>query len=283
MKFTYNYLWRQLAQVYDTNEAKSIIKLVLEKQFGLTPTDVYCGKVESLSEDEDAVLEMILIRLKNSEPVQYVLGMAEFCGRDFVVHPGVLIPRPETAELVSYMIKDMAGNEESNRDMNILDIGTGSGCIAVSLSLAIKGAHITAWDVSDVAIKIAEENSKRFGADVEVHCMDALNPPPDNDRWNVIVSNPPYIRDMEKPEMDRNVLDFEPEMALFVPDDDPLLFYRAIADYGKIALKHGGRLYFEVNPVYVSETMKMLSEKEFKNVVSVDDDFGKQRFVKCIR
>jgi len=283
MKFTYDYLWRTLARVYDDAEAKSIVKLLLEKRFGLSQTDVYCGKVELLEEEKDVVLDEMMVRLMEYEPVQYVLENAEFCGHDFFVQQGVLIPRPETAELVNYIIKEVNGSRVLDDCVSILDIGTGSGCIAVSLSLGIPQSKVSAWDLSDVAIGISRENAKRLGADVDICSVDALQPPSDVDKWDIIVSNPPYVCENERTEMEKNVLDYEPEMALFVEDNDPLLFYRAIAEYAKKALKSDGGLYFEINPMYVNDIVMMLSEKEYKDVVSMEDDFGKKRFVKCIR
>ena len=283
MKFTYDYLWRTLARVYDDAEAKSIVKLLLEKRFGLSQTDVYCGKVELLEEEQDVVLDGMMVRLMEHEPIQYVLENAEFCGHDFFVQQGVLIPRPETAELVGHIIKEVNGSLVLDDCVSILDIGTGSGCIAVSLSLGIPQSKVSAWDLSDAAIRISRENAKRLGADVDVCSVDALQPLCDVDKWDIIVSNPPYVCENERTEMEKNVLGYEPEMALFVEDNDPLLFYRAIAEYAKKALKSDGGLYFEINPMYVDETMMMLSEKGYKNVISIEDDFGKKRFVKCIR
>jgi release factor glutamine methyltransferase len=281
MKFTYDYLWRQLAKIYDAGEAKSIVKLVLERRFGLSSADVYCGKTESLSEQDAAELGEMMARLENHEPVQYVLGTAEFCGRDFIVGEGVLIPRPETAELVNLMIEDVDMEYQSDKNVTILDVGTGSGCIAVSLSLAIQHSQVFAWDLSDAAIEICSENARKFSADIDISKVDALHPPHDIRRWDIIVSNPPYICDREKNDIDRNVLDFEPGMALFVPDENPLMFYRAIAIYAKEALKGNGKLYFEINPIYSTELTDMLSDMAFAEVKLVKDEFGKQRFVKC--
>lgn len=283
MKFTYDYLWRTLARVYDDAEAKSIVKLLLEKQFGLSQTDVYCGKVELLEEEQDAALDEMMIRLMDHEPIQYVLKNAEFCGHDFFVQQGVLIPRPETAELVKNIIEDVDSSRDPAASVSILDIGTGSGCIAISLSLGILQSRVSAWDLSDVAISISRENAKRLGADVDVCSVDALHPPFDVEKWDIIVSNPPYVCENERTEMEKNVLDYEPEMALFVDDEDPLLFYRAIAEYAKSALKPAGGLFFEINPMYVKDIVMMLSEKEYKDIVSMEDDFGKKRFVKCRR
>jgi release factor glutamine methyltransferase len=281
MKFTYDYLWRTLARVYEAGEAKSVIKLLLEKRFGLSQTDVFCGKVESLGKNEDIELDKMLNRLMSHEPIQYVLGEAEFGGYEFFVRQGVLIPRPETAELVNDIIEDVSDSRDPDSRVSILDIGTGSGCIAVSLSLAIPGCKVSAWDLSDMAIDISRENAKKLGADAEICRIDALHPPCDVKKWDVIVSNPPYICENERTEMEKNVLDYEPEMALFVPDDDPLRFYRAIAQYAGRALKIGGSLYFEINPVYEKEMVKMLSDKGFKSIVLMEDSFGKKRFVKC--
>ena len=283
MKFTYDNLWRTLARVYDDAEAKSIVKLLLEKRFGLSQTDVYCGKVELLEEEQDAVLDEMMVRLMDHEPIQYVLENAEFCGHDFFVQQGVLIPRPETAELVKNIIEGVDSNRDPAACVSILDIGTGSGCIAVSLSLGIPQSNVSAWDLSDVAISISRGNAKRLGADVDVCSVDALHPPYDVEKWDIIVSNPPYVCENERTEMEKNVLDYEPEMALFVDDNDPLLFYRAIAEYAKKALKPEGSLYFEINPIYVNDIVMMLSEKDFHDVASMEDDFGKRRFVKCRR
>lgn len=283
MKFTYDNLWRTLARVYDDAEAKSIVKLLLEKRFGLSQTDVYCGKVELLEEEQDAVLDEMMARLMDHEPIQYILEKAEFCGHDFFVQQGVLIPRPETAELVKNIIEDVDSNRDPATCVSILDIGTGSGCIAISLSLGIPQSKVSAWDLSDAAISISRKNAKKLGADVDVCSVDALHPPYDVEKWDIIVSNPPYVCEKERTEMEKNVLDYEPEMALFVDDNDPLLFYRAIAEYAKTALKPEGSLYFEINPMYVNDIVMMLSEKEFNDVASMEDDFGKRRLVKCRR
>lgn len=280
MKFTYDYLWRQLATVYEPAEARSIVRLVLESRFSLSATDVYCGKVETLSAAQDAELSAILCRLMLCEPVQYVLGTADFFNHSFIVRPGVLIPRPETEELVRRILTGIADCCSTDRSPAILDIGTGSGCIAVSLSLALPCAHVTAWDISDTAIAIARGNARRLGAEVDICHVDALHASCEQKLWDVIVSNPPYICCKEQREMHRNVLDYEPSEALFVPDSDPLLFYRAIADYARTALKDDGRLYFEINPLYADETKQMLCHRGF-TVMVLKDDEGKQRFIAC--
>lgn len=274
---TYEKLWNRLCTVYDAGEAKAIVRMVLDERFGLSAADVYCGKVTQLSSDEQAELEKIMLRLKQAEPVQYVLGWANFCNRQFSVSSGVLIPRPETEELCSWITKDVGNRQQPA----ILDIGTGSGCIAISLALDIKGSAVSAWDISTDALRIAKENAARLGAGINIMKQDALTPPQDADRWDVIVSNPPYICEKEKAEMERNVLDNEPAIALFVPDNDPLLFYRAIALYGTKALKPKGMLFFEINAAYAAETCNMLRQLGYVDVEARNDLFGKARMVRA--
>lgn len=275
---TYTDLWQQLATVYDTGEAKAIVRYVLDVRFHLSAADVYCGKVTQLSSDDTAALEKIMHRLAQAEPVQYVLGEAGFCGHTFRVAPGVLIPRPETEELVADMQSVLVAECPSAR---ILDVGTGSGCIAVSMALALPDSRVTAWDISADALRIAADNARQLGASVRFVEQDALRPPlGEAGQWDAIVSNPPYICRREKAGMERNVLDYEPGEALFVPDDDPLLFYRAIARYGVEALSPGGWLWFEINPLYADSLTAMLRNLGYGQVETKADQFGKQRFVK---
>lgn len=275
---TYDELWRRLVTVCDVGEAKAIVRLVLDERFGLSATDVYCGKVTQLSADEQAELEKIMQRLEHAEPVQYVLGIENFCGRIFHVESGVLIPRPETEELCRWITEICIMPNPA-----ILDIGTGSGSIAISLALDVKGAKVLAWDISDDALRIAHDNAARLGSVVTIVKQDALNPPLDEDKWDVIVSNPPYICDREKAEMESNVLDHEPALALFVPDDDPLRFYRSIAEYAVKALKTSGMLFFEINALYAEEMIAMLSALGYSDIEVRIDQFGKQRFIKAIK
>lgn len=274
---TYEKLWNRLCTVYDAGEAKAIVRMVLDERFALSAADVYCGKVTQLSSDEQAELEKIMLRLEQAEPVQYVLGWANFCNRQFSVAPGVLIPRPETEELCSWITEDVGNRQQPA----ILDIGTGSGCIAISLALDIKGSAVSAWDISTDALRITKKNAASLGADINIMKQDALTPPQDADRWDVIVSNPPYICEKEKAGMERNVLDNEPAIALFVPDNDPLLFYRAIALYGTKALKPKGMLFFEINAAYAAETCNMLRQLGYVDVEARNDLFGKARMVRA--
>lgn len=272
---TYPDLWRALAPTCGEGEAKAIVRTVLEVRFGLSLTDIYCGGVERLTASEAAELQGLMARLSAGEPVQYVLGEADFCGRTFRVASGVLIPRPETEELCQWIVEDNQGFKG-----NILDIGTGSGCIAVTLALALQGADVEAWDISPDALRIAKGNAKRLEAHVEFNEQDALAPPTDKGKYDIIVSNPPYICAHERQSMERNVLDHEPYTALFVPDDAPLLFYRAIATYAAQALRPGGSLYFEINPIHAADLEAMLRSLHYNNVELRRDQFGKWRMAK---
>ena len=281
----YETLWQRLTDIYETGEAKAIVRLVLEVRFGLTMTDILCGKIEKLTAEEQKDLNHIIQRLETGEPVQYVLGEAEFGGRTFHVEPGVLIPRPETYELCQWIIEERRGKKEEGRNTSILDIGTGSGCIACTLAAELADAEVTAWDISDDALRIATENAKRTNVHVSFEKVDVLNTSLLNRErpatgLDIIVSNPPYICNKERATMERNVLEHEPELALFVPDDDPLLFYRTIARFAAKALNPSGALYFEINPLYVSEMQQMLSEEGFSHTEIRNDQFGKQRFTK---
>ena len=282
---TYNELWRQLTQVYDDYEAKAIARMVYEVRFGLMPSDLFIGKDTQLSTDDQKLLAEITQRLLTGEPIQYVLGEAEFGGRTFHVEPGVLIPRPETYELCQWIMEERRGKKEERRNTSILDIGTGSGCIACTLAAELADAEVTAWDISDDALRIATENAKRTNVHVSFEKVDVLNTSLLNRErpatgLDIIVSNPPYICNKERATMERNVLEHEPELALFVPDDDPLLFYRTIARFAAKALNPSGALYFEINPLYVSEMQQMLSKEGFSHTEIRNDQFGKQRFTK---
>lgn len=271
----YEELCQRLSKIYDAGEAKALVRWVLDVRFGLSTADIYCGKVTQLSANDQAELEKIMQRLEKAEPVQYVLGMADFCGRQFYVAPGVLIPRPETAELC-HLIVNSGGKD-------ILDIGTGSGCIAITLALDIPDSKVTAWDISEDALAIAQHNAQTLRGDVKFEKRDALALEAEADRWDVIVSNPPYICWKEADEMEENVLKYEPDTALFVPDDDPLLFYRHIMHYAVSALKQGGRLYYEINPIYADSIVDNLQALGFVDVVKIDDQYGKTRFIKATK
>ena len=279
----YQELWRRLAQVYDEGEAKAIARMVYEVRFNLTLSDLFIGKDTQLSANDQAELAEITQRLEQQEPVQYVLGQADFCGRTLLVNQHVLIPRPETEELCRWIISEFRDESLEFRDCSILDIGTGSGCIAITLAADLPKAEVTAWDISGEALQVARENAKRLHFNVIFELADALNTPLDHERWDVIVSNPPYICNKERARIEANVLDHEPHTALFVPDETPLLFYSAIAQYGLTALKTGGRLYFEINPLYAQELAEMLCMMSYHDIEIKNDTYGKQRMIRARR
>lgn len=281
----YNELWHLLAQRYDEGEAKAIARMTYEVRFGLTFSDLCLGKDTQLSADDQTELEEIAQRLSQGEPIQYVLGQAEFCRRTFLVNEAVLIPRSETEELCRWIAESEKRKVISDK-CSILDIGTGSGCIAITLAAEMLGAGVTAWDISKDALEVARENAKRTGVHVSFEQVDALHLTSDilhqtSEVFDLIVSNPPYICNKERATMEANVLEHEPHTALFVPDDNPLLFYRAIAQYGQTALKEGGWLYFEINPLYADALTDMLKMMSYHDIDIKEDQFGKQRMMRA--
>lgn len=275
---TYRELWRTLEPLYGNGEARAITDYVLDVCFGLSKADILCGAVEEMTAEKTAELNKIFGRLMEGEPVQYVLGRAEFSGRWFNVRPGVLIPRPETEELCAWITAD----NKASGSPKVLDIGTGSGCIAITLQLDMPESKVTAWDISADALDVARENAQRLGANVNFVKQDALNAKPEGE-WDVIVSNPPYICEKEKKDMAVNVLEHEPHTALFVPDADPLLFYRAITRLAVQTLSKGGRLYFEINPIYADDTCRMMRAEGMTAVELRSDMYGKQRMAKGVK
>lgn len=275
---TYRELWRTLEPLYGNGEARAITDYVLDVCFGLSKADIMCGAVEEMTAEKTAELNKIFGRLTEGEPVQYVLGRAEFSDRWFNVRPGVLIPRPETEELCAWITAD----SKASASLKVLDIGTGSGCIAITLQLDMPESKVTAWDISADALDVARENAQQLGANVNFVKQDALNAKPEGE-WDVIVSNPPYICEKEKKDMAVNVLEHEPHTALFVPDADPLLFYRAITRLAVQTLSKGGRLYFEINPIYADDTCHMMRAEGMTAVELRSDMYGKQRMAKGVK
>ena len=247
------YIRSRLQPYYTAEEVSALSRIVCCDLLGQAPTDYYLGKDIVLSSKKEQELEDILQRLSRFEPLQYIEGRTLFLGREFWVAPGVLIPRPETEELVELMLKEIPA------DARILDVGTGSGCIAISLAKELPDALVTAWDVSPEALSVARANARKLQADVRFVECDVLACQVDEvGLYDVIVSNPPYVTEAEKADMEPNVLQWEPSLALFVPDDDPLRFYRRIAVLGRDMLADGGRLYFEINRAYGREMVEML-------------------------
>ena len=274
MNVSVSHIRRALQESYSVQEAANLSRIVCCEMLGQTTIDYYLGKHIILSSKEMQKLNGILARLLNFEPIQYIQGTARFLERSYHVAPGVLIPRPETEELVEVMLREIPS------DARILDIGTGSGCIAISLSKAFPNAKVTAWDVSEDALCIARRNNDDLQASVCFVKQDVLAWRGDGGQcYDVIVSNPPYITESEKQEMERNVLDWEPFSALFVPNNDPLLFYRRIGELGRMMLVDGGRLYFEINRAYGEATAMMLCGQGYTGIRILKDISGNDRFV----
>lgn len=282
---TYSNLWQRLLPHYDEREAKAVVRTLVEELFQLTLTDLYAGGLDNLTTAEQQRLETSLQQLEAGIPVQYVTGTARFFGRDYVVNPHVLIPRPETEVLCKTILSVYNQSYcalQPPVPLRVLDIGTGSGCIAVTLALDLWNSSVSAWDVSGEALLTARENAHRLQAQVNFEWHDvlsldeaALAATP----FDIIVSNPPYVCDHERKDMTEQVLAHEPHTALFVPDNDPLLFYRAIANYGTTHLNPHGLLAFEINPLFAKEMCEMLESKGYEQVEVKTDQYGKERVV----
>ena len=264
---------------YTDAEALSLAKMLLVEVFGFSTLELYGGKDRGFSEKEQEVLSDIVCRLQNHEPIQYIIGRETFMGLVFEVNENVLIPRPETQELVNWILEDRRADE----GCKILDIGTGSGCIPISLAHFMSGAELEAWDISDGALDVARRNASQNEVKVLFRKQNVLEAVPSSSCYDVIVSNPPYITEKEKVDMEANVLDWEPSIALFVPDTDPLLFYRKIAELGLEMLVAGGALYFEINRAYGEMMKTMLEDMGYNNVELRKDMFGNDRMIKAIK
>lgn len=251
--------------------------MVMEHELGLSTTEILMEKEVEVPTDVQNKLVTIVQRLNDHEPIQYVLGDEEFLGRRFLVSPAVLIPRPETEELVKQVPFPPATGEETT--VRILDIGTGSGCIAISLKSLMPHAEVYATDVSNEALTIAQKNIERLEPQVKLLKHDILHEDIPVHDLDVIVSNPPYVTQQEKESMQQHVLDHEPHVALFVPDNDPLVFYKAIAARGKKVLKPGGKVVVEINALYGNETVSVFESENYTDVVLIKDMHGKNRFV----
>lgn len=256
------------------SEARDVARIIIEDLLGYDATAVVVNGDRVLQEATVSRLSRAAARVVAGEPVQYVVGKARFAGLDFIVTPATLIPRPET-EALTDMIIDDAGREP---DLRVLDVGTGSGCIAITLARALRFARVEAVDISAEALAVAADNARRLRAKVQFTCADALAMRLDCEAYDIIVSNPPYVCSCEAAEMDRRVLDHEPHSALFVPDDDPLLFYRAIAEQALRALRPGGKLYFEINPLHSAAMATMLTAMGYDGVALHRDYLGRVRY-----
>lgn len=264
----------QLYTFYSPTEVRSLTNLILKDVCGLSDTDIAIRKFNNLSDDKLLLIKDIIGRLQNYEPYQYIIGKSNFFEMEFKVNPSVLIPRPETEELVEWIIL-----ENKFSGLSILDIGTGSGCIAITLAKHIHAPKVFAWDISQEALDIASYNAKMNGVVVGFSQVDVLADIPGNMQFDIIVSNPPYIAEKEREEMESNVLDYEPEISLFVPDNNPLVFYERISEIAKNLLKPRGKLYFEINRDKGDEIKSLLVNNGFVNVQIRKDISGNERMV----
>jgi release factor glutamine methyltransferase len=272
----------QLKALYDTREADAIALTVLKDITGKSSAYLKAFSEYELLAAHQEKIKMILRELSTGKPLQYVLGHTEFYGLPFKVNPSVLIPRPETEELVEWVLK----SDLPHTAINILDIGTGSGCIAISLRKNLPKANVWAIDISAAALVTAKQNAELNNVEVNLIEEDILNLTHNSQltthNYNIIVSNPPYVTPTDKDLMHTNVTDFEPHTALFVPQDDPLLFYKAIADLAADKLATGGLLFFEINESYGDETIEMLKSKLFQNIELRKDMSGRDRMIKAV-
>ena len=275
-----NHFYKELEEVYPVTEVQSFLKRLIQFYFKWDPTFISTHPNYILNKSEITQLNFALLELKKNRPIQYILNEAFFMGHSFYVNESVLIPRPETEELVSWILFDFF---LSNNKLNVLDIGTGSGCISISLLKVNPKLNITGIDVSSLAIEVAKKNAKRHKVDVCFLQRNIIALSNWEQSLDVIVSNPPYIKPEEKPEMFSNVLDYEPHLALFTPEDDSLFFYKKITSFAEKNLKTDGLLYFEINPKYMESLKKMISSYSFKDIVVRNDIFGKNRMLKAVK
>ena len=269
-------LLKELASNFDEEEIVRFYYLLCAHFLKMNRAEVVLKADETIPLQAIEMLNAVLSKLKKNTPIQYILGETDFYGSTFRVNKDVLIPRPETEELVDWIIK-----EYQNKSVKILDIGTGSGCIAISLAKHIQNALVHAMDISESALKIAKENAKINQVHLKIWHQSILELDSIIEKFDVIVSNPPYVRYLEKEQMHNNVLEHEPSLALFVMDDDPLLFYRKIAALAKVSLNPGGVLFFEINQYLGNETVSLLNDLGYESVTLKKDMFGNDRMIKA--
>jgi len=271
-----------LSVVFEKEEVESFFYLLVDFRLNLNKMDFLLNPNVVVSEEDEVFFESVIQKLKTEQPIQYILGETEFYGLQFKVNENTLIPRPETEELVDWIIQDLL--IAKNEGLTILDIGTGSGCIPISLAKNVTGAQVTTVDISEAAIEVAQGNAKQNGVDIGFINDSILEPKIVNDSKNVfdvIVSNPPYVRNLEKQEIKKNVLDYEPHLALFVEDEDALIFYKKITEYALSHLKKDGVLYFEINQYLGKETVELIENLGFETVELRKDMAGNDRMVKA--
>lgn len=277
MKRIIEQLRSELSNHYTNSEITAISRIVATELLGFGNNIFFLKESVTLSHEQQQQLSDAIERLKQQQPIQHILGYEHFCGLKFKVNGSVLIPRPETSELVGWITSECNGNE------HILDIGTGSGCIAISLAHKVAGSKVSAWDISAEALSIAKENSTANGVKIAFRQCDILKHTPTGEQYDIIVSNPPYIKECEKAEMEANVLEWEPPVALFVPDNDPLLFYRTIAEKAQDMLTNGGKLFFEINRAHSNETIRLLSSMGYSSIELRKDFADNERMIKVVK
>ncbi len=269
---------KELAPFYDAYEAESFFYLILEDKHQLRQIDLALNHELAFDENDFVIWDELLKQLKKEVPIQYLLGKTNFYGLDFEVNEDVLIPRPETEELVEWIINENASRDK-NKKMRILDIGTGTGCIAISLAKNLPNAEVFGIDVSKKAIETAKRNAISNNVDVTFMFLNILETEEFTCQFDIIVSNPPYVRNLEKVEIKKNVLDYEPHLALFVEDNDPLIFYRKIASLAQKGLQQKGKLYFEINQYLGKEMIDLLENMNFQNVELRKDIYDNDRMI----
>jgi len=272
---------------YGKDEVNSFFGLLIERYLGIKRIKLVLKPEYAITNEQEQLFSHVLIELKNNKPLQYIIGETEFYGLPFKVNEHTLIPRPETEELVSFILDDVTSSAVE-KSLKILDIGTGTGCIAISLAKNLQDSNVHALDVSEEALKVANQNAELNGVEVEFMHDSILNPRhaelvSASHNLDVIVSNPPYVRNSEKIEIKPNVLDNEPHLALFVDDENPLQFYKAICEFAQYNLKTKGALYFEINEYLGNEMIQLLEEFGFKSIELKKDMFGKYRMIKGIK
>jgi len=278
MQQTFEYIRTSLKSFYPDNEINSISNLLIACITGYTRTEIILNKNTKFSDNQRLQLEIFVEALKNHTPVQYVLGETEFYGLPFKVNPAVLIPRPETEELVEWIQTSCS----PAKSYKILDIGTGSGCIAIALKSIFPTSEVSAFDISEDALEIARINAELNNCAVDFRKVDILQPQYLDEKWDIIVSNPPYIPETEKSEILPNVLEFEPHTALFVPNNRPLVFYETIATFALQRLNKGGMLFFEIHRDFGQQTVQLLQNSELKDIILRKDLSGNDRMVRAI-
>lgn len=278
-----NYFHEQLSGLYPSEEIQSFFYILSEEYLNLSRVNIALNPETEVSANDYDKFQIALFKLNNHEPIQYIIGETEFYGLPFKVNKYTLIPRPETEELIDYIISNHKTTTQHSEPTSILDIGTGSGCIAVSLAKNLSNAKVSALDISEKAIQVATENAEINNVKVDFFQTDIIKVKALPENYDIIVSNPPYVRELEKEMMQENVLRHEPDSALYVTNSDPLLFYRSISRLAKIHLKPGGKLFFEINEYLADEMIQLLKDEGFKKIEVKKDIFGKDRMMKCFK